>query len=327
MNSKDLQDRWLQIGVARSEHSLRLLRISAECVPELSLGLSPSQRRCLVLSLESIENLNIPATEREYLSLYLLQEEEIQYVVIELIDIYFEDLFNDLIASIYNRIDKIKVLVEQAQELIRCFHRWSEFFTKVNSSRLSRQQIEGLLGELQMLQECITKNTDINIDHLLNAWRGPYDNSTDFLFDSKNVEVKTILSGKNSVVISSEFQLAIEPAKDLELVVYEVEQNTQDGFSISEQLKSLKEVIYTRLGDFTIILKALAKMSLTMGNVTEYDNFRFSFQTKRTYKAADEEFPKLNNENTKAAIHSLKYSIRLGLLENYLIEELKYDSK
>lgn len=325
MKSSNIEEKWGHIGPSSNQDGLRLLRISGHCIPELSLALDRNSRRCLVLALDSEVNVNVSETAREHLSLIVLKGQQIQHVVIKLNDAYFNDLFNDLILSIYNTVAKIELQSDQAQELIRSFYKWSEFFIRSSSSRLSREQIQGLLGELKFLRECIENETEMHIDEQLRAWRGPYDNSCDFIFDRKNSEVKTIISGNRSVRISSELQLSTEPAKDLHLLVYEVEPNPENGVSIRDQLKTLRDAIQERLGDFTIILEALRQKSLSMGNVSDYDNFRFVFLSKRTFDATDVEFPKLNSDNTPGAIHAIRYSIKLPLITEYLIEEQIYE--
>ncbi|ADE55744.1 conserved hypothetical protein [Coraliomargarita akajimensis DSM 45221] len=321
-----MEGKWGGIGPTSGQHGLRLLRISGQCIPELSLGLDGNLKRCLVLSLDSIVNLEMPETTREHLSLSLLKEQQIQHVVIKLADAYFNDLFNDLILSIYNKISKIELQSDQARELIRSFYKWSEFFIRSSSSRLSREQIQGLSGELKFLRECVGNEAEMHIDDQLRAWRGPYDNSSDFIFENKSIEVKTILSGKNSVRISSEFQLATEPEKDLELLIFEVDLNPQDGTSLSDQLKLLKEAIYERLGDYTIILETLRQKGLNMSNVSDYDNFRFVFLSKRVFNAADDGFPKLTANNTPQAVDSISYAIKLPLLTEYLVQTVNYDT-
>tara|TARA_B110001469_G_C9648403_1_gene329365 strand:+ start:5278 stop:6174 length:897 start_codon:yes stop_codon:yes gene_type:complete len=296
-------------------------------VPELSIALDSTSKRCLVLSVPQNTLVKFSGSQRDNISIDTLGDETAFYIVMKLEDRFFDDLFDDLIISIFDSISDIGDPNIQARTLIQTFHKWSEFFTAGGTNRLSRDQVQGLIGELKVLETLTHDLPSITIDDLLRSWRGPYDNSADFVLEDRNIEVKTILAGKSAVTISSEYQLSVEQGKGLELTVIDVELNPQNGVSLSMQVETLKTTVYKRLGDFTIILDALRKKGVDAGNIADYDNFRFVFLSKRNYNAAHTDFPKLDQSNTPSALHAIKYSIRLPLISEYLVEQHDYNEE
>ena len=325
MNSKDLSRQWARIKPSANEAGFRLLRITSESLAELSLGLDSASKRCLVLTLPASFTATQSSRACDNLSIEVIYGGTASFLIIKLEERFFNDLFDDLVISIYDNICDMEEPEKQAKRFIQIFHKWSDFFTSSPSGRLSREQIQGLLGELKLLSSLLNVHTKFEINELLRAWRGPYDESADFILDDRNIEAKTILTGKRSVQISSEKQMAIEPAKGLELTVFEVEPDPRNGVSLSMQLEALKQKTYDRLGDFTIILEALRQKNLNMSNVSDYDNLRFAFRSKKTFNAANVGFPKLISDNTPGAIHAIRYSIKLPLITEYLIEEQIYE--
>ncbi len=327
MTSNDLVNKWSNISPSSNERGFRLLRITSDCKPELSLGLDVKVQRCLVLSVQSDTAVQIRDIFRDNISLEYLLDDGIAYVVIRLMDAFFVDLFDDLIVSIYHTVSEITEESRQAAALIQAFHKWSEFFDRGNAARLTRAEIQGLLGELRVLQGLTEEITPSGINNLLSAWRGPYEKSADFILDDKDIEVKSMTSGRNEIRISSEYQLEADPGKALELIVIEVESNPQHGISLSGQVKIIRELVHAKLGDFSIVLTALKQKGLTVDNIGDYDNLRFIFVMKTIYDAGKGDFPKLTKSNTADAISGIRYNLRLSLISEHIIDSEDYRAR
>ena len=324
MTSKDLFNKWCEIQPSCNKHGFRLLRITSECIPELSLGLDASARRCLVLSVDPDTDIQFSDILRDNISLEYMPDAEIKYVVVKLTDDFFQDLFDDLIVSIYYTISEISDQPQQAKTLLQAFHKWSEFFVRGAAKRLSKEKVQGLIGELKVLQSLITEAPHYEINKTLLAWRGPYGKCADFILTGKDLEVKTILSGKSEVQISSEYQLDPDQGKSLELIVIKVDPDPQQGISLSGQLAIVKGMVHERHGDYSIILTALKQLGIDTGNITDYDNFRFVFTSSITFDAVDTEFPKLTKHNTPEAICEIGYSLKLYLLDEFIVGKNEY---
>ncbi len=213
---------------------------------------------------------------------------------------------------------------EYSKVFIQMFYKWSEFFDDKKSDKLSQGIIKGLFGELFILKSLIIESDSAHLNDTLNSWKGPYDEGHDFVFNQKNIEVKTKDLSKLNVKISSEYQLEAEQDKALELLVLSVENNPAEGVSLRLLLAEIKELIIDKLGDFSIILTALLQKNITSQNISQYDNYRFQVIEQIVYNC-NEDFPKLIKSNTDQAISSIKYALTLSYLDDFIISQKKFN--
>jgi hypothetical protein len=325
ISSIEINERWSKISPSSNRYGFRLLRISSKCIPELSIGLDHQSKRCLVLSLDPAVQLGVTGIHRNNISLEHIPGSELQYLVIKLIDDFFEDLFDDLIVSIYNCVSQLEDELIQSKEFRTSFLKWSEFFIKGNNSRLSKDEVQGLIGELKMLEELLTDADQV--DEMLSGWRGPYDESKDFILNDKDIEVKTIQNGRDSIQISSEYQLEAGGEKIFEVVLYKVKIDPRGGVSLRQQVDKVKALVFQGMGNFSIVLDALRQKNLGSGNLSDYDNFRYTFRSRIIYDADASEFPKLTSVNIPNEIFALKYSLKLSQINDFIENSYEYEDK
>jgi hypothetical protein len=311
---------WSEISPPLSgEDRVKVIRFPSECIPQLFLGLDNKSRRCLLL--KNKDDLKISLVQRENISLDYLPDISSNYLVIRLDNECFEDLFDDLIVSIYHQIEKKSSGLELSKEFISTFHKWSEFFDSRLVSNLSYEALSGLMGELVYLRHLLNDANSVTINEVLKSWRGPYDDRTDFVLSDRRVEVKTISNTRKEVRISSEFQLEEESGLGIELAVISVEKDASGGISLKEKLMEIKDCTLSLCGDFSIIVHALKKLGLSYSSIGKYDNIRFRFISMATYDASMKTFPKLVKSSLPAGIKKVKYSLALSELSDYLISE------
>ena len=323
ISSTDLEQLWKTLNYTGNSE-FEFTRIDrGEAIPEISIGFNSLLHRCLLLELPKHHNIDFQKSIKQNLTLSFFKDTG--YIVLELIDQSFTDLFDDLIISIYQHIYKLSDVEEYSKVFIQMFYKWSEFFDDKKSEKLSQDQIKGLFGELFVLKDLIKDVEAFQLNDLLSSWKGPYDKGHDFELDVKNIEVKTKEFTKTSVKISSEHQLEQEADKPLELLVLSVETNTVEGLSLSSLLEKTKTLIVNKLGDFSIVLTALLQKNITSKNIYQYDNFRFKTIEEKIYDTTKENFPKLTKTNTPKAIGSLQYTLYLNYINDYIISTRKFD--
>jgi len=316
IRTNDLEELWK--GLSYSGNSeFEFIRIdSGEAKPEISLGLNSSLNRCLLLELPNIHNVDFQKSIKQNLTLSFFKDTG--YIVLELTDSTFTDLFNDLIISIYQHIFQLSDVNEYSTIFIQMFYKWSEFFDDKKSEKLSHDMIKGLFGELFVLSDLLKDTSSSSINDVLNSWKGPYDKGHDFELEQKHIEVKTKEITSISVKISSEHQLESEADLPLELLVLSVDTNSHKAQPISTLLKKIKKLVISKLGDFSIVLTALSQKNVTAQNIYQYDNFRFEVMEEIVYNCMHSDFPKLTKSNTPKAIGSIKYTLYINHLKNYI---------
>jgi hypothetical protein len=322
MDLDKLKAKWDNVLLFQDKKGYKALRISSECKSEFFIAVDAEENRCLLLFLPTNVQLKLNGTDKEKLQLTYIKAKDV--ILIKLNDIDFVDLFNDLIISLYSKIHKISDPNSYSKELISSFYKWVEFFDDKQNKKLGAEEIQGLFGELFVLKDNLIVTNNQNINSVLESWRGPYDNTNDFVLDKKNVEVKTKQESKSFVKISSEYQLDIEFDKGLELLVVSVVNDVSEGESIFDLLIKIIGLIRANQGDLAILYHALNQKGLTIDSVKEYNNHRFIVKKTTSYDCTKEDFPKLSISNIPEEITKLKYQLRTTALSDFLIEEKKY---
>lgn len=322
MKKSELNNKWENIASFKNKKGYKALRITGTSVPDLFLATDQDGYRCLLLFLPKKVDVKLKGADKNKLLISFLPSKGI--VLIKLKDFDFKDLFDDLILSIYSKINLISEPILASEEFIKTFYKWSLFFEDKRIKKLGEEQIQGLFGELFVLSEYIEKSNQSNINIILDSWKGLYDAANDFVYDLKNVEVKTKKESKLFVKISSEYQLEKELDKDLELLVVSVKLDLIDGKSIHDMLLQIIKLIRVNLGDLSILYQALNQKGLTLENLKQYNNHRFIVTKTESFDAGMDNFPKLSVSMINNEISNLKYKLRVTQLNEYLIEMKKY---
>lgn len=319
MNKEIIENIWNKIiPSGKGEFEYKLL--SKESIPQLNIGFDKKENRCIILELPLNFDKPFIQFEKENLSLKYFTKERCLCIILN--DDYFLDLFDDLILSIFSKISNISQPEEYSELFIRHFFKWSAFFENKKTDGLTRDQAKGLIGELFYLKNLLL-NSKLSVDDLLISWRGPYDEGHDFVFEFTDYEIKTIASSKNNVRISSEFQLDSEKGKQLELVVIFVNLD-QNGLSLKSLINDIKTIVLNKLGDNSIFINALAQKGLSIGDLDQYEIYRYTPIEEISYDSTSKNFPKLIRSSIPEEINKINYNIRLNLIEEFILNKQQY---
>jgi hypothetical protein len=322
MTILELENKWLELSENTITSGFRSIRISAECISDIFVGINKDANRCLILAIPSSYEIDFKSVIKENLTIEYFRDKNL--IVLRLTENSYYDLFDDLIISLYQRIKDISLINEYSKEFIQSFYKWSEFFEDKKSELLSENIIKGLFGEILYLKLLIEQSNFTTINETLNSWKGPYDKGHDFEMNNLDIEVKTKDISQQEVKISSEFQLEGSFDKQLELLVVSVENDSKNGLSLKDLLFPIKKSIAELLGDSSILLKALIQKGLTFKNIHQYDIFRFKPISMITYNCLNEGFPKLTKSNIPKEVNSISYNIRLGTLNEFMISKKEF---
>jgi len=320
MNKEIIENIWRKI-IPYGEGEFEYKLLSRESIPQLNIGFNKKSQRCLILELPFNFDKPFQQFEKENLSLKYFKKEKCLCIILN--DDFFNDLFDDLILSIYSKIYNISNTEEYSELFTRHFFKWSAFFENKSTDGLTRDQIKGLIGELFYLKN-ILLISELIVDEILLSWRGPYDEAHDFVFEFTDYEIKTIESSKNNVRISSEFQLESEKGKGLELAVIFVNPDNEKGLSLKSLINDIKTIIHHKLGDNSIFINALAQKGLTTLDLDQYEIYRYTPIEEISYDCNRENFPKLISSSVPEGIYSIYYNIRINLIEEFIITKKQF---
>ncbi|MDO6486162.1 PD-(D/E)XK motif protein [Colwellia sp. 6_MG-2023] len=317
MNPELLKGKWGQLTAVKTIKGYKSIRITSDCVSDIYLGINETGCHSLILNLPKNHQVNFKSVKKEKVTIELFPDTN--YLIMTLLDEEYNNLFDDLIISLFNSIKDIKEVDLYSKVFIQTFYQWVLFFTLDNNDRLSKDIIKGVWGELFVLKELIYGSDRYTINDILFGWRGPYDQGHDFIYDDNHIEVKTKDINKVSVRISSEHQLEVEFGKKLTLTVVSVGEDMESGYSLRDLVLEIKKTVFDRLGDFSIILKALLQKGITLQNIQEYNNYRFKPLNIHDYDCLEEGFPKITTTELSQSISNVKYDLNLTNLANYVI--------
>ncbi|WP_281613141.1 PD-(D/E)XK motif protein [Flammeovirga sp. SubArs3] len=311
MNKKDLLKKWDKLN-GQSER----IKIHHQCIPEFSIGFSENFNLCAHLKINN-KQTNLRHERHEEKNISFIFDNNVKIIVVELLDVFFKDIFLDLIISLFNTIKDEKDDQKVVDNFTFCIFKWRSFFTKTNGN-LSENDIKGLLGELFILKNIISRNK-LEINDAIKSWRGPYGDPQDFQYDTNLIEVKSKLSSEESVKISSIQQLSPE-GQNLILAVVNLNKSA-DGKDLSMMINDLREIVISKNGDISELYKSLRKAGVEINELQKYEYLRFNFLLEEFYNASSPEFPSLRTDNVPKEIKKVRYTLLLSNLKAYRIPE------
>ncbi|CAI4153737.1 PD-(D/E)XK motif protein [Alteromonas macleodii] len=319
----NLSSKWAQLNSALLEgEGLKTLRLSEHCILELFLAIDKDKCRYLILHLPDNFQPSIDILENE--NIVLTYSRAQQLIAIKLIDIGFDDLFDDLIVSMFNAISKESSIEIASKRMIENFVKWNQFFRKLEKKVYSEKTILGIWGELFTLKKLVEKKSKATeVDKVLEAWTGPLDSVHDFTFSDKSIEVKSKLTTQNSVNIASEFQLDLGAVESLELCIVNVEKDV-NGLTIEDLYSKIKKTILEKSADLSLFIARLIALKLDERNLKRYDNYSYKASKVTYYNCLNEKFPKIVRSRLDDEIFSVKYKLDVSCLNEFILYTEKY---
>ena len=220
------------------------------------------------------------------------------------------DFFDDLISSLWSRIEVIKNHEECANEFIKAYWNWVRFFDVSIPNRLSIEEIMGLFAELTFLKKLIEESSR-DIDTLLTSWTGPYRDEKDFVLPGRIIEIKAYGSSAYSIWISSLNQLSPVEGRDLWLGIVELIAD-RNGTSLVELINEVDKLIREGGSSQQKLYDRLFEIGVSRENMHHYNAPKFICQPFRFYDTSLDGFPKLTRQTvTNEEIEDVRYKIRI----------------
>ena len=117
MNTVDLENKWSTLVQTERLRGYKSVIMSTQCTAEIFLGVNTQKRHCLILALPKEYSLDFNTTKKEKISITLYPETN--YLVLELHDNQYYDIFDDFIISLYHAIKDIKEVEVYTKKIIQ----------------------------------------------------------------------------------------------------------------------------------------------------------------------------------------------------------------
>jgi len=240
-------------------------------------------------------------------------------LLLELADPRFRDVFivlaEDIALQMNNAIDKhlaIKVFFNQ-------LNRWREFFDKTGREGLSKQQQQGLYGELVSLKEILIPL--LGIEKTVVSWVGPEGANQDFSIDNVSIEVKTSVSPPHEkFAVSNVLQLNSVCTNVFVLVFLALETRQSNQGTLPQLVTALRSIIAQHnpqvLDLFNARLMLYGYLNIHEEN---YCNIGYSVRKLLMYQVR-EGFPMILVTEIPNGVGDIKYSVSISACSDYEIQ-------
>jgi hypothetical protein len=303
--------KWSNIESNRTTTNFGITRFDSICKANFYIGINENDNKCLLLDLDNVK-IDFIGFEKTNLKAYKTEK----YLILELTgNAEYFDLYLDLSCAIFDTIKEIDNEQESADIFKEMILKWSAFFSNKKIDKLGEKEVMGLWGEIFVLKSLILEGA-LNINDILNSWRGPYNSNRDFEFLTIDIEVKTIKYDAEEIDISSEFQLSIENDKIINLRVLKVRQEL-NASTLKQIIDETITEIIEKSGQLEIFYSAIYQ-KVKINDLMEYDHYCFAINSDVIYGVNDIDFPKITTTTVMEGVSNVKYKIKLSSIEGFV---------
>ena len=273
----------------------------------------------MIVSLEESEAIEIRV---DHLS---SDQGMVVYLIVR--DSQYEEQFiricEDLIRVTESSTDENSAVVR----LCSRYNDWKNFW-KYRKEGLSKEQVQGLVGELLYVEKLLKRGLDPI--QIFTAWHGVNGSDQDFVFEDRWAEVKTIRQSGTEVKISSLEQL--ENPRDIStnvvegrLVVIRVHSDPvgETSFNLISLVDRLKEQLSSNPLALRYFLNNLDRVGVNLKDGKYERELFFCCLEMLEFLATGKGFPKIVRSNNVIPLEvtKLSYSLSLGGLKPWLISD------
>ncbi len=218
---------------------------------------------------------------------------------------------SNLAESVSDVIDEQKALLALKKRYIT----WKTMFKRDADSKISREFLQGLFGELYFLKNYMIENYGAEVS--VNAWSGPDAKSKDYAVGTTWFEIKTVGANSTAVRISSLTQLDSE--YDGHLVIIRAEAMSDEFDNGESSVGQLFRYIFDQIQDETVEGIFLSKLSAYGFDISDktFDQ-RFNVKSMNFYLVNDS-FPRLTDTKVPyPEMSDVNYSLIINALKCYM---------
>lgn len=216
------------------------------------------------------------------------------------------DVFTEIVREISKLILNDNISPDHAVNLT--IRRWKSFWGKAKEGVMSESDQIGLLGELYVIDELISKE----ISNPIIAWSGPDNAIHDFEFQSVSLEVKTTLKSRHQHIINGLEQLETLNNHPLLIISILAQKVDNGGLSILEMVNKIRSYLDKYPDRFEDFNGRLALRGYRPDHESYYEKTRFKIQDVRIFHV-NNEFPKLTSDSLLAPLSPRVAEIRYML--------------
>ena len=237
-------------------------------------------------------------------------------VELELLESSGEQVFMALVDDVLSRVELADTGRRAAAELSLCLSRWQAFFRTHGFGGLTRQQQQGLYGELLFLREMMAPVS--SLDLAIQSWTGPTGSNQDFEFAGHAFEVKTTSSNPLSAIrVSNLRQLDDQCVESLHLVVIELERHENADSTLPQAVSEMRSLILEQAPHLAFeFADRLTEYGYLDQHAHHYSSTGYGVRALRAFEVVAL-FPRIVEADVNSGVGDVKYSISLPSITEF----------
>lgn len=229
-------------------------------------------------------------------------------LALHLADHQFRDVFAIIAEEIRLALDNVLDELIAVRRLTKILHHWREFFYRYSGSPLTKEEQQGLFGELWFLKNELLSRLDAHI--AIAAWTGPDGAHQDFQTSSVAIEVKTTrMLPPEIVMITNILQLDDTSLPSLLLYHLSVDPRQDGEYGLMDMVKDLRLSLESDhpacAAEFNI---RLLRTGYRDADGQKYSATRFKIRHSHIYRVGPN-FPCLREHDLPLGVGNVCYSI------------------
>lgn len=216
----------------------------------------------------------------------------------------------------------IKDTIEDAvQTFCNTLLRWKNLFEQVHGKGLSKEEQQGLYGELRFLKKCLQHSSSSSYYSIVQNYVGTDRALRDFQGKDWAVEVKTTsASNPQNLIINGERQLDDTMIETLFLYHCSFEVSRQTGENLPEMVKSIKTILKDDVATLSLFNSKLFEAGYIDTHEYLYINRHYQLR-KDSFFHVKGDFPRIREKELRDGVVNVRYSICISSFESYRVAE------
>lgn len=198
--------------------------------------------------------------------------------------------------------------------------KWKNLFDKVRTGGLSREEQQGLYGELCMLHKFI-ENTD-DLYSSVNYYIGTDKALRDFQGRNWAVEVKTTATNNPQLLkINGERQLDDTIIEQLFLFHCSVETSKMSGETLPDKVRSIRSLLSSDLAALSLFNSKMFEAGYLDAQEIKYLEQHYKIR-KECFYSVKGNFPRIRENELRPGVGNVQYGITISDCEPYIVSEM-----
>lgn len=198
--------------------------------------------------------------------------------------------------------------------------KWKNLFDKVRTGGLSREEQQGLYGELCMLHKFI-ENTD-DLYSSVNYYIGTDKALRDFQGRNWAVEVKTTATNNPQLLkINGERQLDDTIIEQLFLFHCSVESSKMSGETLPDKVRSIRSLLSSDLAALSLFNSKMFEAGYLDAQEIKYLEQHYKIR-KECFYSVKGNFPRIRENELRPGVGNVQYGITISDCEPYIVSEM-----